>query len=58
MPAFFRPTNAMKKPMPAPIASFICTGMALMIILRTPVTLIRMKMTPEMNTPANAADQE
>ena len=48
----------MKKPMPAPIASFICTGMALMIILRTPVTLIRMKMTPEMNTPANAADQE
>ena len=57
IPAFFKPTNAMKKPIPAPIANFNCTGIALIIALRTPVTEIRIKITPEINTALKAAAQ-
>ena len=57
MPAFFKPMNAMKKPIPAPIASFSCCGIALMIILRKPVTEMTMKIIPETKTAAKAACQ-
>ena len=57
IPAFFKPTNAIKKPIPAPIANFNCTGIALIIALRTPVTEIRIKITPEINTALKAAAQ-
>ena len=57
IPAFFNPTKAIKKPIPAPIANFNCIGIALMIALRIPVTLITIKIKPETNTPAKAACQ-
>ena len=57
IPAFFNPTKAMKKPIPAPIANFNCTGMALIMALRIPVTEIITKMTPEINTAHKAAAQ-
>ena len=57
IPAFFKPTNAIKKPIPAPIASLSCFGIALMIILRIPVTEINKKNKPETNTAAKAACQ-
>ena len=61
IPAFFKPTKAIKKPIPAPIASFNCTGIALIIILRIPVTEIIKRqyriqvpqlMQPARNTPS------
>ena len=54
IPAFFKPTNATKKPIPAPIASFNCAGIALIIIRRMFVTVMMTKMIPDTNTQASA----
>ena len=50
MPTFRKPRYAMKAPIPPLIASCRDFGMALMIILRTFVTVIRMLSRPQMNT--------
>ena len=55
IPAFFSPIKAIKNPIPAPIASFNCWGIALIIALRTPVTEINKKIIPDTTTAANAA---
>ena len=58
IPAFFKPTNAIKKPIPAPIANFSCLGIALMTALRIPVIEIRRNTIPERKTALNAAYHE
>ena len=55
IPAFFNPINAIKNPIPAPIANFNCCGIALIIALRIPVTEITKKIIPDTTTAANAA---
>jgi hypothetical protein len=58
MPAFFKPMKAMKKPMPAPIASFSDLGIALTTILRSGVTDTTIPTMPERKTAAKASGAE
>ena len=51
IPAPFKPTNVMNKPIPADTAYFNCCGIALIIVSRIPVNDKRIKITPEKNTP-------
>ena len=56
--AFFKPTKAIKNPIPAPIANFSCCGIALITTFLILVTEISTKTIPERNTAANAACHE
>ena len=58
IPAFTKPMIAMNKPIPAEIAFFKSSGIALTIAVRAPVTVSRMKMIPAINTAARAAPAE
>ena len=54
IPAPFKPTNARKKPIPAPIANFKSRGMALRMISLKPDMVISKKSMLETNTAASA----
>ena len=57
IPAFCRPMNVMKKPIPTDTAIFSCFGMELKMASRTLVTDMPMKMRPSMNTAVKATCQ-
>ncbi len=57
IPAPFKPTNARKKPMPAPIANFRSKGMALRMASLKPDMVINKKSMLETNTAARAVSQ-
>ena len=57
IPAPFKPTNARKKPIPAPIANFKSKGMALRIASLKPDIVINKKSMLETNTAASAVSQ-
>ena len=54
MPALLRPMNAMKRPIPAPIALRRLAGMALTIASRTLVIVRMMNTRPSISTAVNA----
>ena len=54
IPAPFKPTNARKKPIPAPIANFRSRGIALRIASLKPDMVINIKSMLETNTAASA----
>ena len=53
-PESCKPRNAMNKPIPAGIAAFTAWGIASKIILRSPVTVRRIKMIPSRRTKTSA----
>ena len=54
IPAFFRPMIVINKPIPGVMAVFTASGMDLIIASRSPIAVITMKNTPEMNTTTRA----
>ena len=57
MPADLKPRKARKAPMPAVIANFRLSGIALTIACRAPATLNTTNRTPEMKTAPRAVCQ-
>ena len=54
IPAFFRPMIVINKPIPGVMAVFTASGIDLIIASRSPIAVITMKNTPEMNTTTRA----
>ena len=54
IPAFCRPINAMNRPIPAGMAFFTQSGIAVKIALRSPVTVSIIKTIPSISTSTNA----
>ncbi len=58
MPADLKPRNARKAPIPAVMANFRLSGMALTMACRAPATLSTTNSTPEMKTAPSAVCHE